>query len=211
MNNEQRTSLHNLPKKTYLNYIKSFPVTQSEQVRSYTTIILTLLAIIGFSVFAISPTINTILELRRQLEDNRYVNTALEEKITALGSLQAEYTGMGSTLEVIETALPTKPNVPDLFARLQTLATRYQVTLITLDSEEVELTKTAQGKEPSSFVFLITAQGAYDNIFSFSEALTDFNRVVSIDGITFTRKVGENQTVEAIIRARAYFHPEVKE
>src|SRR5690606_12620876 len=122
MNKNDITSLHNLPKNTYLDYIKFFPITQSKQAKTYTTLILTLIAVIGFSVFAISPTINTILELRRQLEDSRFANAALEEKIAALGSLQAQYTGFGEKLDRINGTIPTQPEVPVLFAKLQTLA-----------------------------------------------------------------------------------------
>lgn len=208
MNKNEVSSLHNLPKNTYLDYIKLFPSTQTEQIKTYTTLILTLVAIIGFSIFAISPTINTIIELRRQLSDSRFANEALENKIAALGSLQAQYTGFGTQLESINRALPTTPEVPALFARIQTLAEQNNVTIISMNSQEVELTKRSKTKVPSSFVFLVTVSGPYEQTLAFSEALTDFDRVVNIDEITINRENTTTGPLETTIRARAYFHPE---
>lgn len=208
MNQSEIKSLHNLPKRSYLNYISLFPVTQTEQIKTYTTLILTLIAVIGFSIFAISPTINTILELRRQLADSQFANTALEEKIASLESLQAQYTGFGTKLERINETFPTTPEVPDLFARIQTLARENGVQVMALESQEVELTKNTKSQVPSSFVFLVTTEGSYEQNISFLNELTDFNRILTIDTITMTRETAASGPLEMTIRARSYFHPE---
>lgn len=202
-------AVHNLPKNSYLNYIRLFPITQTPKAKSYFTIILTLVSVLGFSLFAISPTINTIIELKRKLADSRFVNDALEQKITALDSLQNQYSTMGETLTRISTAVPTTPEVPQLFARIQTLTNDTGVEIIKLESQEVELTKSTKEAQPSSFVFLLTIQGTYQQTISFINALGSFNRVLTLDTVSIERDPLGEKPLQTTIRARAYFHPEV--
>ena len=201
--------LHSLPKNVYLQYIKLFPVTQTEQIKNYTTLILTLIAIIVFSLFAISPTINTIVELRKTLADSQFAEEALEQKLAAMQSLQEQYGTLGQTLDRISSTIPTTPEAPLLLAKVQTLASDAGLTIIKVEALQVELTKKGgESSQPSSFVFSITVAGRYDQILRFLESLPRLDRLTTIDTITLTRNIEEPGQVTANIRAKAYFHPE---
>jgi Tfp pilus assembly protein PilO len=204
-------SVHNLPKHVYLEYIKLFPITRSPEIRTYTTLILTLLGLIGFSVFAISPTIRTILELRRTLADERFANESLETKIAAIQSLQQQYSALGASLTRVSEAIPNAPEVSSLLAKIQTLVAQSGMRIVKLEALEVELTKQGKSSEaptPSSFVFTLNVSGSYAQLTTLLQALHRFDRIVTIDSLAITR---EEQTsgLTANIRARAYFHPEV--
>lgn len=203
-------TLHDLPKKSYLDYIRLFPITQSPQAKDYTTLLLTTAAIILFSVFAIAPTINTILELRKTLEDREFALATLDEKLTALDMLQQEYNAMGNTLDRINMAIPNQPDVPSLFARVQTLAIENNVDIVDLASSDVALDQ--QGKidtMPTAFEFTITFIAPYDRTITFLNALTSFDRIVTIDTISMQKESESTSTIETTVNAKAYFHPEV--
>lgn len=201
--------LHNLPKNVYLQYIKLFPVTQTEQVKNYTTLLLTLIAIIVFSLFAISPTINTIVELRKTLADSQFADEALDQKLAALESLQDQYDSLEDTLGRVSATIPTSPEVPLLLAKVQTLATDAGLSIIKVETLQVELTKKGnEGQEPTSFVFAITVSGSYDQVRQFLDSLPMLDRLVTIDTISLNRELSSPGRVTGTIRARAYFHPE---
>ena len=209
MNASDVRELHNLPKNVYLQYIKLFPVTQTEQVKNYTTLLLTLVAIIVFSLFAISPTINTIVELRKTLADSQFADNALEEKLAALESLQNQYDSLDDRIERVSATIPTSPEVPLLLAKVQTLARDAGLSIVKLETLQVELTKSgAVGSEPDSFVFSITVSGSYDQVRQFLDSLPRLDRLVSVDAITLNRSLSTSGQVTGTIRARAYFHPE---
>jgi Tfp pilus assembly protein PilO len=202
--------LHSLPKNLYLEYIRLFPITQIEQVKSYTTLLLTACAIIIFSVFAITPTFRTIIELRKTLADSAFADNALEVKLQALESLQTQYGQEANTsFRRVGMAIPTTPEVSLLLAKIQTLATRSQVRLIKLEALEVELTKKATlTKQPSSFVVTMSAAGNYDQTLQFIQALHHFDRIVIVESLTIDRNAPNGNPLLTTIRARAYFHPE---
>lgn len=201
--------LHNLPKNVYLQYIKLFPVTQTEQVKTYTTLILTLIAIIIFSVFAISPTINTIVELKKTLADSEFADEALEQKLVAMQSLQEQYDGLGETLNRVAATIPTTPDAPLLLAKVQTLASDAGLTIIKVEALQVELTKNGgEAQQPASFIFGITVSGSYDQILQFLQSLPRLDRLTTIDTLSLTKASDGSGQVTANIRAKAYFHPE---
>lgn len=203
-------TLHNLPKNRYLEYIKLFPVTRSPVIRTYTTLILTLLGIIGFSLFAISPTIKTIIELRKTLADNRFANESLETKIKAMGSLQQQYNTLGPALTRVSEAIPTSPDVASLLAKVQTLVERNGMQIVKMDALEVEITKQGTNTEaakPSSFVFTLSVSGSYEQLTGLLASLNRFDRIITIDALAITRE-DQASGLTANIRARAYFHPE---
>jgi Tfp pilus assembly protein PilO len=209
MKPNENSALRILPKNKYLEYIKLFPVTQTQQVKTYTTLILTLVAVIGFSLFAISPTVNTILELRKQLADSQFADAALQEKISALQSLQEQYISLGTDLARISMAVPTTPEVPELLAKVQTLADAADLHIAKLEALQVELTKkSGGGQAPSSFVFVITTTGSYEQLLRFLDSLKSFDRLITIEAIAVERTGQGSIPLTASIRARAYFHPE---
>lgn len=208
MESEEIKSLHDLPKKTYLDYIKLFPVAQTKHVRDYTTLLLTLFSVILFGIFAISPTIDTILELRKTLADNEIANQALEEKLVALDSLQTQYNNFGPTLERIENAIPNEPEVPMLLARIQTIAREQGVTISDFNVQKVALDNPPSGRVPASFTFTFSISAPYENTMSFLSSLYDFDRIITVEEVTMEKPSQSLSPLDTLITAKAYYHPE---
>lgn len=200
--------LHNLPKNVYLQYIKLFPAAQIEEVKTYTTLILTLLAIIIFSLFAISPTINTIVELKKTLADSEFADESLDTKLAAMQSLQEEYGQLGESLNRIAATIPTNPDAPVLLAKIQTLATDAGLSIVKVEAVQVELTKKDTTTQPSAFIFGITVDGTYAQVLQFLESVPQLDRLVTADSISVTRNPEAAGQVVATIKFKAYFHPE---
>lgn len=98
------------------------PVMSRASTRSYTTLILSLLAISLFGWYAIRPTVRTILFLRREIADKTTLNQRMEEKITALIEAQAVYEDVQPRLSLIPQALPETPEVMDAVIQIRNFA-----------------------------------------------------------------------------------------
>lgn len=184
MNNKSR--LLRIYKNKYFT-LPSYLINQKAQAIS--TIIFTFLALSFFGIFAISPTISTIIQLKKQLSDNKNVDMQLKQKIENLAALQTQYNTLKPDIPLIVENIPTTPAVPLLIAQIQALAVKNNITLNTLQSLEVDLTKTSDNlKVPSSFKFTLSASGNYVNVTAFLSSLVDFNRLISIDGVSLSQE-----------------------
>ncbi len=66
-------------------------------------------AVLFFAVFAIRPTLLTMSDLIKELEDKRNLDQQLSQKIAALSTAQASFLGAQNRLVVLDEAIPTSP------------------------------------------------------------------------------------------------------
>lgn len=191
-----------LPKNKYLDILPYFT---QEKTKNFTTLIFTLLAVSFFGFFAIHPTLSTIAQLKRQLTDSQFVNQKLQEKISALSELQKQYTELQEDIPDVFSAIPQTPSTPLLTGQLQLLALDSDISILRLQIFEVELYQGQQEKN-SSFAFSLEAQGEQDKLLNFLSSLVNFERIVTIDTLSFT-KVETEGTFNLSLRGKAYFKP----
>src|SRR3989344_147063 len=142
-----------LPKSRYFEIVPKF---QQERVQNYTTLVLTIIALIFFGLFAINPTISTITNLQRQLDDSRLVYQKLSEKRANLLTLQQAYTSLENDLPYLFAAIPEKPTLTLLIGQLQALAKDKNLTLSRIQTYQIELTKENDASlKYSSFAFAV--------------------------------------------------------
>lgn len=180
---------------------------KKENTRLLTTLILTFFALGFFGIFAINPTITTIIELQKTLEDSEFTHQQLTTKISNLSSLQQQYTGMQQDLSVIEDAIPKEAHPTELTGQIHTLTKEYNLSIRNLRVAEVTLTggKTADNKG-LSYVFNLEAYGTYEDMMEFAVNVTKFNRIVTVEAISIGRDPRSEDLVMNM-RGRQYFKP----
>lgn len=183
-------------------YLKNLPDFQEERTKNVTTLVLTLVTLSIFGLFAISPTLSTIANLRKQLDDSNLVHEKLEEKIANLELLNRQYNLIEKDVPLILTAVPQTPDTSRLVGQLQAIAlfSSVQITRIQVFQVEVSQSKT---KNPS-FVFSIGVLGTSDNISNFLLLLSNFDRIVTID-ILSQNLQEENGITQLELRGKAYY------
>lgn len=188
-------------------YEQAVPYLKQKNTQVFTTIILTLFALSFFGIFAISPTLSTIANLQKQLEDNRFVDESLSKKITNLSILQRKFNELGSDTTVILTAIPKDPNVPMLMSQVHLLALNSNLSVTGMQAFQVELSKILDNPQQySSYSFSLAAQGSYDDIVAFVSDLVTFERIVAIDTLAINRAQKNEDTVfQVSLRGEAYF------
>lgn len=187
--------------------VKVFPMLKQERTQTFIVIVLTFVSLIVFGLFAINPTIATILQLRKQLADNKLVQSSLQEKITNLSVLQGKYAQMEPDLSLVLAAIPDSHKIPEFIGKVQTLAGKNNVSVITIQSNPLILTAD-QSTKASSVSFSFTVQGTRENILNFITAFMSFDRITTIDKILISTTSTEQGTAtQAMIDGKVLFKP----
>lgn len=191
-------------KNSYL-YKNIFPILKKEKTQNFTTIVLTFVTLSFFGLFAINPTITTIARLQKQLSDSKFVDQKLQEKISALNTLQNQYMLIKEDIPIMLNSIPTRPETILFTALLQGVSQKNNITISRLQLFQVELSKKQNEKDIySSFPFVIEAEGTQDNLTTFLDSLINFQRIISIENISYG-KTKNNDIFHLSLRGETYF------
>src|SRR3990167_11255024 len=164
-------------------------------------VVISFMTVSFFSLFAIKPTLVTISELVREIEDKKIVNQQMDGKLNDLARAQSEYLAIQNDLPIIFTALPEDPAVAKLILTLELAAVRQQVTWVNLQVEPVELWGGKTKREEQVVKFSGTVGGSFENLKSFLAAMDKLDRVTVVKessfsvGTPFLKKSGVEITV----------------
>ena len=206
MTNDQ---LEVLKRRKYLEYLKLLPSIREEKAKAYMTLAFTFAAISIFGLFAINPTLSTITQLHKQLEDMEVLKQALTEKSASLSKLESEYQTISVDLPQLMAMVPQIPNAPYLLGQLQSLSQKNNVSVTNMQSLQVDLQKQRVANQESSFIFTVDAEGGYEDLLRFASDLTAANRLISYEKLAMTNTIGATSGIadRLSIRARAFFKP----
>ncbi len=187
-------------------YFESLIDLKSQRTIQLTYLILTIIALIFFGVFAINPTLSTIAKLQKELSDNQFVDESLQRKISNLSSLQQSYSLLTADLPTINNSIPKTPIAPILVAQIQSIAKLAGITILSSQVFPVQLTAKGTNSEKfQTFTFIILGQGLNSNITSFIDGLSKMQRIISLDQVTLTKKADQGDILQISLRGSAYF------
>jgi Tfp pilus assembly protein PilO len=167
-------------------------------------LVLTFMALIFFGIFAINPTLSTIIDLKKQLKDSQYVADQLQQKITNLSNLQQKYNTLSPQLPVVLDAIPQSPSVFLFSGQIQTLAKQSGLSLTSFQVFEVKLAGDKPLGQKPSFGFSLEASGDYDKLLAFASSLSHMRRIASIESIGMEKDTKTNDLTLSI-QGRSYF------
>ncbi|MEK7571163.1 MAG: type 4a pilus biogenesis protein PilO [Patescibacteria group bacterium] len=194
-----------LSARRYREYLKLLPDFHKENTKLLTMLIFTFLAMSFFGIFAINPTLTTIVELQKQLQDSEFTVEQLRTKINNLSSLQQQYAQIESDLSLVSAAIPENADVPIATGQIRALAKEHKITITNLRVNEVLLASPKlHDAQIASFVFTMEASGAYEDMMQFSNALTKLRRIITIDSLAIGKDTQSNNLLLQI-RGREYF------
>ncbi|EKD87410.1 MAG: hypothetical protein ACD_36C00092G0003 [uncultured bacterium] len=174
-------------------YIQQFKVaTEKPQVKAYSATIFSFLAASLFGLYAILPTVRTILFLRREIADKTTVNKQMEDKISALIESQASYEAAGERLDLVFAAIPQTAQPVELALSLRNLAastvasaSSIQISSVPLTGEEATASASPQ-KNSSPYPLTVVVNDSYGNLKTFIDGILSLQRILTIDSINFT-------------------------
>ncbi len=194
-------------------YMYLGPIIKNPIFQAYFSIVMSIFTIAIFVAFAIRPTLATIANLQRQIQDKQDINRRLDQKINDLSKLQSDYQTIERDLPLIFSALPQNPSVSKAIILLEKTATSAGVTLsavniTTADYSEIPLaTGAAVASISSSFVPInLTVVGDFDNIRNFLEQLTNLPRIFNPSNIGIV-KSQDSSALDTRTEVNVYFLP----
>jgi Tfp pilus assembly protein PilO len=196
-----RLQIKGIKKEQYEKYLELIPDLKQEKAQKYITIVLTLATAIILGLLAINPTFSTIANLRKQIDDNNFVEQKLQLKINNLSILQQKYNTIQADLPIVNDAVPTTTQIPLFIATVQSIAKDSSLTLTSLQTSEVSLSE-SPALEQSSFDFTLTATGAYDNMLNLLSRITNFQRAVALKNIILSTR---NGTLQLSLKGTVFF------
>ncbi len=177
----QRPSLNKLLIQAQLNKFYSHPVAKVSF-----GLILTILAVTFFAMVAIKPTLETMANLIKQIDDRKAVDQKLSLKIAALSTAQSELANKQLASQVLDIAVPSTPSFPLLLKQIEKAATENGVTISTLLTQTVPIERdpaTVTTTDLESIPLTLTVNGSYEGILGMLATLTNMQRVLVIDRI----------------------------
>lgn len=189
--------------KTYVDkYYKARDEGERQKIIAYFYITISLFTLSFFGFFAIKPTIETIVNLDKQLKDNREVLKKIKQKQTDLAKLTQEYEAMSGEIALIENAIPDSSNIPYLSRQIETIALRNNVVLTTLDFGSLDSEEQKSG-ELASFPISISVEGNETDVNRFIRELTSIDRLLGFE--RFTTGKTRRTAFGGVISMKGYF------
>lgn len=190
--------INNKTLKSY--YSKIDPILRNDRNLAYFMLILSLFSLSFFGVFALKPTIETIVHLQKEIVDSKDVYQKLQTKSKNLLILQGKYQELEKDLPLVFTALPEAVNAPTFLLKVRTLATLNNIKITNLQIAKSPLSQTEVNRKPVASVFVLTATGSYKDINDFLVNLSTLDRVVTFSNIGITPGTLEGGTNALILK-----------
>jgi Tfp pilus assembly protein PilO len=184
-----RFQIKGIKKEQYEKYLELIPDLKREKAQRYITIVLTLTTAIILGLFAINPTLSTIANLQKQINDSNFVEQKLQQKINNLAVLQQSYSNLQPDLSVVNDAVPTTTQIPLFLADIQSIAKDASLTLSGLQTSTVNLSGPVVG-DPASFDFTLTATGTYQSMIDFLSRIINFQRIIALKSVAISTNNG---------------------
>lgn len=167
-------------------------------------------------MFAIRPTLKTIVELKRQIKDASEVDIALQKKIDSLVAAQEEYQLIKDFVPAISEALPDQPNLTYILSKIENLASEKEATVAGLQVQSLafkpaslsESNQTAKtlNKEPTPIDISLTLSGDFKEFALFLEKLFTMRRTVIAESLELSSdKTSEEEALGLSLKLKTYY------
>lgn len=180
---------------TVLNQFYEQPV-----ARTSFELLISVAVILFFAVFAIRPTLLTMSDLIKEIEDKRKLDQALNQKIAALSTAQSEYVQLEERLMILDEAIPSNPDLIDTLKILEKIASDRGLVISTLRVSDIptqpEDDVAFTDLERQNLLMSLTVTGDYPTIREFVEDLRQSRRTFIVESVTFS--TGDEQGTKVL-------------
>jgi len=153
-------------------------------------LLLTLCTVLFFALFAIRPTLLTMSDLIKEIDDKKALDQQLSQKIAALSSAQTEYLRLEGRLNVLDEALPSQPKIIEAVKIIEKIASDRNIAILSLNVAELpvengsslEFDQLTRQQTSAS----VTITGDYLTIRQFVEDLKATRRSFIVDTVIFS-------------------------
>lgn len=210
-----------MPTKNYRQYYRKYyedylqPIVNSRKTTAYFMIILSCLTISFFGLFAIRPTLMTIAELKKQIQDSQLVNDKLQQKINALITAQEEMQRIRPFIPAVYEAVPNNPSITSLMSKLESLAEESEVTLASYELGSItynfqkqsgdDAIEEKQNLPPVSIDITVYIRGKYSQVKSYLDKLLTSRRIISAKSAQLSGEGADITVLKLNLKLDSYY------
>ncbi len=178
-------------------YNRMLPFVKSTKASAYMMVTLSFFTVSFFGFFAVRPTVRTIVELQKQIDDSKRIKDVLQKKIDGLVEAQDQYQLIRDFVPVLDEALPATPNLSRLILTLDRMALEREATISQLKVQSIQYQpeRTVSKKLPTELKpvrFQIIVSGSYEQINIFLNRLFHTRRILTADALELLPNVEQN-------------------
>ena len=156
----------------------------------------TLIVVIVLAFFAIRPTLLTMSQLLKDIDDRKKTGDSLSKKIATLSTLSAEYPTMRREVSLLDVAIPNTPNFDGFMRRLEKIAANNNLIIESIQATQLpKETATNTGANTAfqitSFSISINFKGEYAKVRNTLNDLMTMDRYATLNSLTFNAKRDE--------------------
>jgi len=179
-------------------YIKK-PVVQTS-----VKLLLSLVTISFFAVFALRPTLNTISDLLAQIKSQEEIAQKLNDKLENLEKAQVIWNTQQQNIALLDQALPQKANSMEYIRQIESLATIPSLKIISLSLAKTALVgkniveeetdeKDTPIKDTNKISLSFSVEGSYSSLSNFLKDVENLRRVIDEDSVSIRLAAGEGE------------------
>lgn len=174
-------------KRLFLSFFNQYK--ERQDIKIFLEILLTLVTISVFSLFALRPTIITIAELIKEIEVKKETVATMDEKIQNLSRAQTLYEQQITRINLLKTSIPYDPS-PDAFVRqIEGLTAKYAINLASMSLGNLTLLGNNQTSRDdvlgtsSQISFSLHASANYSPLYSYLSDIENTRRPIIIKSL----------------------------
>lgn len=179
-------------------------------LRIYLELTLSIFTIIIFAIFAIKPTILTVIELNNEIKSKTALVQELNTKIKNLQTAGQILQTNASDLLYLEQALPDTAKPDNLVKQFEVLALESNVKIVGISSSDVIINGMSNDKKKSGdqnsialnadeLAFSISISGGYQSLINYLTKLESLRRPLKIDSIAINSTNTDNGKVISLL------------
>ncbi len=195
-------------KEFFLNILSVY--NSKPNLKIYLELILSIVTIIIFSIFAIKPTVLTIVELSKEIESKTATIAELNQKISNLQKASNLLQTNSEKLQYLDQAIPNSSSPETLIKQFEKIALSSNVQIVGMSSSDIVMKGVPPAKQKSADVsnvfgdiselpFSITVSGEYQNLSSYLKSIEYLRRPIKIDSIIVNANTTENGKIISLL------------
>jgi Tfp pilus assembly protein PilO len=210
----EQTTQNQFKYKSYLSVIRGIyekPIAQTSSA-----LILTLVTITFFGLAAIKPTLSTVSQLIKELEEKKEIDEKLTKKLASLATVQEQYSLARQELEVFDTTIPSTQGLEDTLLQLEYLASINGTSLLNIRTSSLTtlgtpLNPTDKTQPFPEYTITITVEGTYGQLKFLLNQISLLKRLIVIESVAFTQSNIDGVTaVRATAQLKTFWNPQEK-
>ncbi|OGE14864.1 hypothetical protein A3F00_03600 [Candidatus Daviesbacteria bacterium RIFCSPHIGHO2_12_FULL_37_11] len=187
----------------YYTYIE--PVIKNPILKTYGYAIFTIVMIGVFMLFAIKPTLETIVLLQKKLTIQQDSLKKIDKKITDLDAAQTNYNKISSdTKSAIVSSLPSNADLANLIKSIELTTKDTDATISALQFQPISIDKKPGSNELKEITFTFNIEGSYGTLKTVLQNIYNGTRLIIIDKLSFN-KVSSGNVLLMNVSGKAYY------